>query len=443
VYGISLQHILNETAILLGFKLLDPFAGNRENWDTLACFSRIIGAFETPRYHPTDQALNDFCWYTVNHRSQILKGLRDEQDTDIPDAVQVMTMHAAKGLDFAAVFMPCCVEWKFPEEEWTFLEADSFDSKRYCSSIADERRLFYVGMTRSRKFLFITSCEEDEMGSKAPSRFLHELDDTFCIKTDMPDPTKRTRITDRLPASVQEEKSLEWPAVAEYMDCGLKYFFRYKLGFRSPVAAPMGYIRGLEHILNEPGTAAICEGKRIDTEAIQKAVDQKLFLRYASKKQKGMLQQTAAQTIKHYLEAVKKHKVPLQFTDRQFCLLLGTGTLTGNHPEALDEKTGTAFIPLITFGNEIDLSTDRDIEGGLFAIASGKNNAQSENIHDIIVTRRSCRVKVKKIKERYKQKVKTRIEQAMQGIKAEQFNTGPCKRKACRTCDWQIFCPLR
>ncbi|MFC1582325.1 UvrD-helicase domain-containing protein [Planctomycetota bacterium] len=441
VYGISLQHILSRAMELFSVNRLDPSDKARAIWDDLACFSRIIAAFELPRFYPTDRALNEFCWYIVNHRGQILKGLRDERDDRGADAVQIMTLHAAKGLSFPAVFMPCCVERQVPDEEWNFLKADSFDSARYSEDTKDERRLFYVGMTRSRKFLFITSCEQDEQSIRVPSRFLNELDDAHCIRTDSPDPTERPCLAGGTRPGKPETAGLEWPAVAEYMECGLKYYFRYELGFRSPVAGPMGYVRGLEHILGGLGEKVMQKGKVPGSEAVRQAVEQKMFLRYASRKQKAMLQQTAEQRIARYLEVLHKQKVPLQSDANHFCLPLENGMLTGRYEEAVDAETGGRFIPLVTFGNETDTPKDRDLEGGLFALASGTGDAPAESIHAITVTRRTCRVKRKKIKPRDLRRVKTMVEKAVQGIRAEQFTAGPCKRRICRTCDWRHFCP--
>ena len=73
-----------------------------------------------------------------------------------------LTMHAAKGLEFDTVFLPNLNEGLFP----------SGKSVRQ-GELEQERRLFYVAMTRAQKNLIITYLEADRQKKK--SRFLSEL----------------------------------------------------------------------------------------------------------------------------------------------------------------------------------------------------------------------------------------------------------------------------
>jgi DNA helicase-2/ATP-dependent DNA helicase PcrA len=74
------------------------------------------------------------------------------------DAVKLMTIHAAKGLEFDNVFLIGCNEGLLPHEQ-SFFKAEE---------IEEERRLMYVAITRARKKLFISFYD-------LPSRFLGEL----------------------------------------------------------------------------------------------------------------------------------------------------------------------------------------------------------------------------------------------------------------------------
>lgn len=86
------------------------------------------------------------------------------------DAVTLMTMHSAKGLEFPFVFMPGMEDGLFPG--WRSL--DSIDG------IEEERRLCYVGMTRAKERLCLTSANYRMMYGKGnftrESQFLRELD---------------------------------------------------------------------------------------------------------------------------------------------------------------------------------------------------------------------------------------------------------------------------
>ncbi len=89
---------------------------------------------------------------------------------EVADSVTLMTLHAAKGLEFPAVFMIGLEESIFPHSR-AFFDADELE---------EERRLCYVGMTRTREELYLTHAAGRMLyGSvqyNPPSRFLADID---------------------------------------------------------------------------------------------------------------------------------------------------------------------------------------------------------------------------------------------------------------------------
>jgi DNA helicase-2/ATP-dependent DNA helicase PcrA len=98
-----------------------------------------------------------------------------------PDAVQIMTIHSAKGLEFDHVFIANLVDRKFPTigrgDEIEIPEALANDpAPEGDAHLEEERRLFYVAMTRARKSLYLTSAADyGGVKPKKVSRFLHEM----------------------------------------------------------------------------------------------------------------------------------------------------------------------------------------------------------------------------------------------------------------------------
>ncbi len=110
---------------------------------------------------------------------------RLHQPRDTPDSVNMMTIHGSKGLEFKYVFVVNCVDDRLPTRRRGGNIAIPDELVKEVLPEGDyhyqeERRLFYVAMTRAKEKLFLTSAE-DYGGSrrKKVSRFIHELGDTL------------------------------------------------------------------------------------------------------------------------------------------------------------------------------------------------------------------------------------------------------------------------
>ena len=109
-------------------------------------------------------------WELTDYISQFRKNMKEKQqkrDFDSvspkPNGICLMTMHASKGLEFDTVYLPDVIEGKIPSRQSSSFEA-----------IEEERRMFYVAMTRAKKELHILYCDQEE-GRNKPSRFLEPI----------------------------------------------------------------------------------------------------------------------------------------------------------------------------------------------------------------------------------------------------------------------------
>jgi DNA helicase-2/ATP-dependent DNA helicase PcrA len=106
-----------------------------------------------------------------NYLSRVSLASRDDLDAkDEGGRVNLMTIHAAKGLEFPVVFV-AAVEKDIIPHLRSVEEADA--------NVEEERRLFYVALTRARKRLFLTFCSTRRRMGKpvesSPSPFLDEI----------------------------------------------------------------------------------------------------------------------------------------------------------------------------------------------------------------------------------------------------------------------------
>jgi len=109
--------------------------------------------------------------------------LGSEVDTWDPRAnrISLLTLHAAKGLEFPIVFIVGCAEGLLPLR-WPGEDAD----------VSEERRLFFVGISRAQSHLYLSHPARDPRERDLrPSSFLSVFDDTLAERSAAPARTPR------------------------------------------------------------------------------------------------------------------------------------------------------------------------------------------------------------------------------------------------------------
>ncbi|EMQ4277845.1 DNA helicase Rep [Vibrio alginolyticus] len=126
-------------------------------------YSWIVADLEGDNYDQEEKTLKEVV-QRLTLRDMMERGEEDEDS----DAVQLMTLHASKGLEFPYVYLIGSEEGILPHQ--TSIDEDN---------VEEERRLMYVGITRAQRELTLTMCKErrqfGELIKPTQSRFLDEL----------------------------------------------------------------------------------------------------------------------------------------------------------------------------------------------------------------------------------------------------------------------------
>ena len=121
------------------------------------------------------------------------------QADEFTDAVQLMTLHSAKGLEFPLVFMVGVEEGMFPNQM----------SAEDAARLEEERRLCYVGMTRAMQKLYITYAEMRRVYGQdkyhKPSRFIREIPESCVEEVRMKAQVSRPATSGRFGATAVKE----------------------------------------------------------------------------------------------------------------------------------------------------------------------------------------------------------------------------------------------
>ncbi len=127
----------------------------------------------------------------------------DQEDDSLSGKVNLMTIHASKGLEFPVVFIVGCENGIIPHAR--SIEDDE-------KNIEEERRLFYVAITRAQDKLFITSCRKrrrnKEMMESEPSPFLEEIPSSL-VAYHEPDIESDDKAIERMFANMKEKFGTE------------------------------------------------------------------------------------------------------------------------------------------------------------------------------------------------------------------------------------------
>ena len=174
-----LELILNKTGYIAALRMSDEKAEERiENINELE--SNLIKYQEE---HGDDTDLGEFL------EEVALIADIDNFDSD-SDAVVLMTMHSAKGLEFPAVFMPGMEEGIFP----------GMQSILNPGEIEEERRLAYVGITRAKRKLYLINASRrmvfGNSHSNRVSRFVEEIPEEL-VEFIRPEQPKRTQVASK------------------------------------------------------------------------------------------------------------------------------------------------------------------------------------------------------------------------------------------------------
>lgn len=232
-------------------------------------FFELIKEFEDDN---KDSNLHEYVDY-LNYSIEIGENPKVDQELlEGYDAVNVMTVHASKGLEFPAVFLVNLVADRFPTRNRTdrlpipekLIKEDLPDVKEAQSHLSEERRLFYVGATRARERLYLTAAKiyGDAKRAKKPSIFLDEIlnrkvADDFSGKKS--DGSSRINFTMNVAApddslDIRDLKlnlaaKVSYTQVSTYERCPKMYKYRYVIGLPSPANATLSFGNSMHRTL--------------------------------------------------------------------------------------------------------------------------------------------------------------------------------------------------
>lgn len=144
-----------------------------------------------------------------------------EDNNDNQPKVTLMTIHSAKGLEYDAVFITGLEEDLFPNA----------NARVYPKELEEERRLFYVAVTRAKRFCYLSYAHSryryGQFQFCDPSPFIDEIDEQYLQRTDRPRQISASNSTQRESLSSRRDSFVQKIAMVDLIRPATSMIFRF------------------------------------------------------------------------------------------------------------------------------------------------------------------------------------------------------------------------
>ena len=372
----------------------------------LGKFSQVINDFEEINFNsslPSFHLFNFLNFLQYAAKDYYPEGwLNNPYKT--PRAVQIMTIHQAKGLEFPVVFIPGLNKNYLPAKkpggltEWHFLSPSLIENqRRYVGDIEDERRLFYVALTRAQKYLFVSRAPDaNNQLYRKPSDFVDELSRSDEIVSNIPDFENHTRIIPE-PKGEVISITLNFSVLKDFFECQYRFKLASMYGFSYPLNQRMGFGRSLHNSLMEIHKRSKL-GEKLDKTKAEEIAENQSHFPYLGK---SILLEEMKEIVKNrvieYYQKNEPSLAQIEFVEQEIQLNLDEGILVTGKIDLIkrklyEEKYETTIIEFKSTGDAQKQKTT-ELQLNLYALGHKELTGEKadyiqiydlENNHELI-----------------------------------------------------------
>lgn len=417
----------------------------------LAVLSTVISDYEYVYQSLRAGQVVGLKWFIIQFAESNYSDPRHNDPSAI-DAVRVMTIWKAKGLEFPAVFVPTFVSRKPPRGQDTFLDDGAYDSERYAGGEEDERRAYYTAVTRSQKYLFLTGARKRTIAvngsvSKRPIRphgFLKEIECGRMTHSDIPPARRRSGREARQHASGILPTS--YSKLSVYDRCPHDYRLRHVMGFNAGVPAAYGYGTNIHNIMNAIHSEYIRNGNVPTGGDIEGKFEDMFYMRFAPGRQNENMKRAGIRVVRNYVDVHRGDFSRILDTEKRFELAAGEALISGSIDllKKVDKDGKTTEIEIIDFKTDTQrkdgrYELDYSEQVRFYAYATRQSlgyTPQRAVVHHLDTDKKEY----VDIGEDVLDKTKSGVDDKVRKIVSEEFEPAPEESK-CRGCDFRSLCP--
>jgi ATP-dependent DNA helicase UvrD/PcrA len=351
----------------------------------LAKFSQAISDFETIHFHSAPiRKYESFAGFLEHQAENVYADAATEEHLVSPDAVQILTIHKSKGLQWPVVFVPQLMRNRFPTKGkggrtiWHLLPSNGIvDQSRFLNSLEDERRLFYVAITRSQKHLHLTGAPHPSNRLyKHPSDFWNEVLESRYVKRRLQDYSGRRRAQPEPRKSVSDI-NLSFSDLKYFFECPYQFKLRILCGFNAPLDEALGYGKSLHDALAELHAKAI-NGEVISQAMATELVDRHLRVPFAYPTLRETMRRAAVHVVSDYIRARKSEFDKIEFSEKEIEVSLGDGVSVSGRID-LVRRRDTNEVAIVDLKSNKDAQAPELTDSQLHIYALGYRDLTGHN----------------------------------------------------------------
>ncbi len=411
--------------------------------------------------HDTDNQFDVFKAVEYIKMSQDLGESPLSVDTDVAltNAVNILTVHSAKGLEFPVVFLPNLVSGRFP----TYMRREQIPIPEELIKeelpqgdyhLEEERRLFYVGVTRAmdRTYLSASKYYGDGRRQRKISPFVTETVGKKIIeKQDSLRSTSQNQLSifDFKKIEATESKPLlklsqfSYSQLEIYEVCPLQYKFQYVLKIPTPPAKAASFGSSIHMVLQKFYEGFINDrswGKKEILELLETHWDPG---GYESKSAENHAKMQAKEMLTKYLETIHESDVVIKNLEKLFKIKVDDKTYLTGKIDRVDEKTGgiIEIIDYKTGRRPEDRILQKSLQLSIYALAATNKGLYDKPLSHVELTFYYLQTMEKvtlKRTEKDLDDVKTRINASVANMRAGKF--APRVGLHCKYCAFLMIC---
>ena len=377
--------------------------------------------------------------------------------------VNILTIHSAKGLEFPVVFLVNLVSARFPTRQRReqisipeelikeILPTGDFHEQ-------EERRLFYVGMTRARDRLFLTAAnyygegKREKKISPFVSEALGEREiKKLVIKKLREEETEQLSILDwkkspeeqQLTISNQQSaiNYLSFSQINTFNTCPLQYRYRYIQRIPAPPSAAQSFGISVHNALNK-FYQQICKGEKPSKEDLLKTLKSVWIpLGYSSKAHEKKMKKEAKRMLENFYKQIDWKIIPKSL-EQLFAIKIIPQLKVGGRIDRVDEIDGKLEVIDYKTGKVMEQKdVDKSLQMTVYALAAVDQGIYGRKPEDLLLTfyflNTGEKISTKRTRKQLQEAKKELIEKAKE-IGKSKFE--PTPGRLCNFCDYKLIC---